>query len=96
MVPTVQASVTAAVLPAYVLLGGLMALVAVAFIRVLYGTEDLFERVIPRHDYLRHVAGMLAGYGVLVLLALMSRAPVLERQVGSDVLARWHTMGAPG
>ena len=60
VVPAVQASVTAAVLLAYVLLGGLMALVAVAFIRVLYGTEDLFERVIPRHDYLRHVAGMLA------------------------------------
>ena len=60
VVPAVQASVTAAVLLAYVLLGGLMALVAVAFIRALYGTEDLFERVIPRHDYLRHVAGMLA------------------------------------
>ena len=40
-----------------------------------------------------HVAGMLAGYGVLVLLGLMSRAPVLERGVGADVLARWHGRG---
>lgn len=40
-----------------------------------------------------HVAGMLAGYGVLVLLALMSRAPALERGVGADVLARWHGRG---
>jgi predicted ferric reductase len=37
-----------------------------------------------------HVCGMLAGYGVLILLGLMSRAPALERGVGADVLARWH------
>jgi predicted ferric reductase len=36
---------------------------------------------------------MLAGYGVLVLLALMSRVPALERGVGADVLARWHRYG---
>jgi predicted ferric reductase len=40
-----------------------------------------------------HVCGMLAGYGVLVLIALMSRAPRLERGVGADVLARWHSHG---
>ena len=37
---------------------------------------------------LAHVSGMLAGYGVLVLLVLMSRWPPLERGVGADVLAR--------
>ncbi|MFY0405417.1 ferric reductase-like transmembrane domain-containing protein [Solicola sp. PLA-1-18] len=42
---------------------------------------------------LAHVAGMLAGYGVLVLMTLMSRWPVLERGVGSDRLARWHARG---
>jgi hypothetical protein len=36
------------------------------------------------------VCGMLAGYGVLVLMVFMSRWPVLERGVGSDRLARWH------
>src|SRR4051794_18134014 len=40
-----------------------------------------------------HVCGMLAGYGVLVLLLLMSRTPALERGVGADVLARWHGYG---
>ena len=40
-----------------------------------------------------HVCGMLAGYGVVVLIALMSRSPVLERGVGADVLARWHGRG---
>jgi predicted ferric reductase len=40
-----------------------------------------------------HVSGMLAGYGVLIMLVLMSRWPVLERGVGADVLARWHAAG---
>ena len=39
---------------------------------------------------LAHVAGMLAGYGVLVLVTLMSRWPLLERGIGGDRLARWH------
>ena len=42
---------------------------------------------------LAHVAGMLAGFGVVVMLALMSRAPALERGVGADVLTRWHARG---
>ena len=49
----------------------------------------------PLIGVVAHVAGMLAGYGVLVLLVLMSRAPVLERGVGADVLARWHARGGP-
>lgn len=40
-----------------------------------------------------HVAGMLAGYLAAVMVLLMSRAPVLERRVGSDLLARWHARG---
>ncbi|MEP6631853.1 MAG: ferredoxin reductase family protein [Lapillicoccus sp.] len=40
-----------------------------------------------------HVAGMLAGYLTGVMVVLMSRAPVLERRIGSDVLARWHSKG---
>src|SRR4051794_26242441 len=45
---------------------------------------------LPLLGVLAHVCGMLAGYGVLVLLVLMSRAPALEQGVGADVLARWH------
>jgi predicted ferric reductase len=39
------------------------------------------------------ILGLLAGYGVVVLVALMARLPPLERGVGSDQLARWHSMG---
>ncbi|MEN3538257.1 ferredoxin reductase family protein [Microbispora sp. ZYX-F-249] len=39
------------------------------------------------------VTGLLAGYAIAVLLALMARIPALERGVGSDRLARWHSTG---
>ncbi|MGW6128510.1 ferredoxin reductase family protein [Cellulomonas sp. NPDC055163] len=40
-----------------------------------------------------HVSGMLAGYGAVVLVALMSRWPVLEQAFGADGLVRWHARG---
>ncbi|THG30641.1 ferredoxin reductase family protein [Naasia lichenicola] len=40
-----------------------------------------------------HLAGLLAGYGVVVMVALMSRVPALERGVGADRMARWHGWG---
>ena len=39
------------------------------------------------------ITGLLAGYGVIMLVALMARLPPLERGVGADRLARWHAMG---
>jgi predicted ferric reductase len=39
------------------------------------------------------LTGLLAGYGVVVLVALMARLPPIERGVGADQLARWHAMG---
>ncbi|MGF1426991.1 ferredoxin reductase family protein [Kitasatospora sp. LaBMicrA B282] len=39
------------------------------------------------------ITGLLAGYGAPVLLLLMARIPVLEREVGADRLARWHALG---
>jgi predicted ferric reductase len=39
------------------------------------------------------LTGLLAGYGVVVLVALMARLPPLERGVGADRLARWHASG---
>lgn len=39
------------------------------------------------------ITGLLAGYVIVVLLLLMARAPVLERELGADRLARWHSMG---
>ena len=44
----------------------------------------------PLTALIAHIGGMLAGYGVLLLLLLMARTPALERGVGADVLARWH------
>jgi predicted ferric reductase len=38
------------------------------------------------------LTGLLAGYLVVVLLALMARVPALERGVGTDRLAHWHAM----
>jgi len=39
------------------------------------------------------ILGLLAGYTVAVLVALMARIPPLERGIGADRLARWHAMG---
>jgi len=39
------------------------------------------------------VLGLLCGYGVVVLVALMARLPPLERGLGTDKLASWHAMG---
>lgn len=40
-----------------------------------------------------HLTGLLAGYGVLVMLFLMARVPAVEHGVGADRLARWHALG---
>jgi len=39
------------------------------------------------------ITGLLAGYTAPVLLLLMARIPLLERELGADRLARWHAMG---
>jgi predicted ferric reductase len=38
------------------------------------------------------ITGLLAGYSVVILLALMARVPAFERGIG-ERLARWHSMG---
>jgi predicted ferric reductase len=39
------------------------------------------------------ITGLWAGYGIAVLIALMARIPPVERGVGADRLARWHSTG---
>ena len=39
------------------------------------------------------ITGLEAGYGVVILIALMARIPPVERGVGADRLARWHSLG---
>jgi len=59
----------------------LMALVSVLFIRALYGTEDLFEKWIPKREYLRHVLGML-GVGILMSSFMFARGHYYVQGVG--------------
>jgi predicted ferric reductase len=42
---------------------------------------------------LGELLGLLSGYGIIILVALMARIPPLERGVGADRLARWHARG---
>lgn len=77
--------------PLYALLGLVAAVVGVAFIRVLYGTEDLLDRLWqPRPEWLRPVVGgLLLGLLLLAVPQLfgVGYAP-LERAIGGqDVLA---------
>lgn len=71
----------------------LVALGAVGFLLAVWPTILPLSRGqgLPLIPFLAHVCGMAAGYGVLVLIVLMSRWPFLERSVGSDQLARWHS-----
>lgn len=39
------------------------------------------------------ITGLLAGYCIVVQLLLMARVPAIERGVGADRLARWHSFG---
>ncbi|WP_371479158.1 ferric reductase-like transmembrane domain-containing protein [Kitasatospora sp. NBC_00315] len=39
------------------------------------------------------ITGLLAGYTAPVLVLLMARTPLLERGLGADRLARWHSVG---
>src|SRR5690349_2365003 len=71
-----------------VLAAGAVALAVWPVLLALHGPQPLRLPVL-----VAHVAGMLAGYGVVVLIALMSRTPALERGVGADRLARWHGRG---
>ncbi|MCF6525497.1 ferric reductase-like transmembrane domain-containing protein [Streptomyces sp. JJ36] len=48
-----------------------------------------------RADWLVHagrISGLLAGYGIALVVVQMARVPALERRVGSDRVARWHAM----
>ncbi|MFI1152145.1 ferric reductase-like transmembrane domain-containing protein [Streptomyces sp. NPDC020817] len=65
---------------------GLVALLWAAQVRPSARLDALFATA-------AHLTGLLAGYGVLVLLFLMARVPAVEHGVGADRLARWHARG---
>jgi predicted ferric reductase len=91
--PTHPASRETAVSPQRDTAGGVLVSLGVmgAFVAVWPVVAVALDGVAPDPVALvAHISGMLAGYGVLVMLVLMSRWPVLERGIGADVLARWH------
>jgi CIC family chloride channel protein len=75
---------TAVEYPLYVLLGFAAALVGIAFIRVLYGSEDLADRLWHGPAWLRPAAGgLLLGCVLLVLPEMYGVGyPVLENAIG--------------
>src|SRR6195952_660144 len=83
--PPVKAHPTA--LPARVLMG------AAATIGLWWNGTDAMNGFGDWLTNAGRVAGLLAGYGVVVLVALMARLPPLERGVGADRLPRWHALG---
>jgi CIC family chloride channel protein len=85
-VPPVRTLTGAEVLPAYLVIGGLMALVSVAFIRALYGAEDAFEKYLPWGPYLRHAIGML-GVGVILDLLMSLTGHYYVQGVGYATIA---------
>jgi predicted ferric reductase len=84
--------------PPRVAIGPTAALVAIAaggFAVILLWFQDTVY-VSGLGDWLTNagrITGLLAGYAIVVLLALMARVPALERGLGADRLARWHAMG---
>ena len=78
--------VSAAEYPLYALLGLLAAFVGVAFIRTLYGAEDLADRIWRGPAWLRPAAGgLLLGALLLVLPEMYGVGyPVLENAIGGQ------------
>jgi predicted ferric reductase len=70
---------------------GLLALVGIgAVVSAALALVSAPEPLQPGLPLLAHVTGLLAGYGVTVMVALMARLPALEHGIGADRLSRWH------
>ncbi len=80
---------TAAEYPFYALLGVVAALVGIAFIRVLYGSEDLADRIWHGPAWLRPAVGGLVLGCVLLILPEMYGVgyPVLENAIAGEYAA---------
>jgi CIC family chloride channel protein len=74
-----------ALLPAYLVLGAIMAFASTAFIRTLYATEDLFESWLPKREYLRHVLGML-GVGAVAVVFMRATGHYYVEGVGYSAI----------
>ena len=79
--------VTAPLVGALVLVGSL--LVLALWVRAADGSSGAGAALTG----LGRLAGLLGGYAVIVLVVLMARVPSVERGIGADRLARWHSRG---
>ena len=79
--------VTAPLVGALVLVGWL--LVLALWVRAADGSSGAGAALTA----LGRLAGLLGGYAVIVLVVLMARVPWVERGIGADRLARWHSRG---
>ncbi|WP_457028547.1 ferredoxin reductase family protein [Kitasatospora sp. P5_F3] len=76
--------------------GAVQAVIVMGAVGVLVGWWRGTAEVSGAADWLTgagRITGLLAGYTAPVLLLLMARVPLLEREVGADRLARWHAAG---
>ena len=79
-----------------ILPGVVLGVIAAGFLGVVYlwWRDTLFQH---GHGALLidigEVLGLIGGYGVVILVALMSRLPPLEKAIGTDRLGRWHATG---
>ncbi|MDH6578280.1 ferric reductase-like transmembrane domain-containing protein [Kitasatospora sp. MAP5-34] len=83
-------------LPADAVSWAVLALIGVGALGLLAVWWQNTTEVTTAADWLTgagRITGLLAGYAAPVLLLLMARIPLLEREVGADRLARWHAMG---
>jgi predicted ferric reductase len=70
---------------------GLIGLGAIPVVGLWWKDTPAFSGLGPWLTNAGRVTGLLAGYGLAIALILMSRAPLLERGLGADTLARWHS-----
>jgi chloride channel protein, CIC family len=73
------------VLLLYVVLGVLMGLVSVLYIRAIYGFEDFFESRVPGNYYVRHILGMLV-VGVMMYVLLTTAGHYYIQGVGYSTI----------
>src|SRR4051812_34607856 len=86
-------SAPAANLPLVSERAALRAIALGAVLTTILGLAQAPQPILPTIPLVAHLTGLLAGYGVAVMLILMARVPALERGVGADRLARWHALG---
>lgn len=71
----------------------LSVIIAGAVLSVLMALYSAPRPILIDISLVAHTTGLLAGYGVAVMVVLMARVPVLERDIGADRMARWHGRG---